>query len=591
MIMDALTGMSALTLLFAALCVFAVGYRCYGLFLANRALRLDNERATPAVLHADGRDYIATGKSALFGRHFAAIAGAGPLLGPVLAAQFGWLPGALWILVGCVLAGAVHDLVVLFASVRRQGQSLAALARREIGPVSGSLAACGALLALLPLLAGLALACAEALRNAPWSLFLVISSLPVAVLMGMIMRRGGVLPAGIVGLSLLAAALLAGQSLMQPDALGWMFDWNRGALLLALPFYGFVASLLPLGLLLAPRDLLAAWLKIGALLMLAAGIALVRPELRMPPLSEFVWGGGPVIGGPVLPFIFITIACGAVSGWHAVICGGPSARRIGRERDVLFVGYGAMLLEGFVAVLALAAACTLLPGDYFAINVPGQAYNALAAANPALAPASLAQFSDQIGLDLAGRGGGAVSLAVGMAHIFDQIPHLDQLMGYWYNLAVLFMAVFMLTAIDAGTRVGRLFLQELAGLALPGFHDKSRLPGLILASALFTWGWGYLAHSGDSGEIWPLFGLGSLFMAACGLLAGAGLLLRLGRGRYALAAALPGLGLAGATLWAGCLLLQSYLPREQYLLAGLASAVMGCTLCFLGGAARRWLRR
>ncbi|MDR1125952.1 MAG: carbon starvation protein A [Deltaproteobacteria bacterium] len=582
--------MNALTLVFGTLCVFAIGYRLYGIFLANKVLRLDNNRATPAVKYADGKDYVATNEKVLFGHHFAAIAAAGPLVGPVLAAQFGFLPGALWILVGCVLAGAVHDMVILFASVRHKGQSLATIARNEIGPVTGTIAAFGILFILILTLAGLSLACVSAMHNAPWSLFIVISTLPIAVLMGIIMRRrGGVSLGSLVGVGLLVAAILSGHSLMQPDSLGWMFDWDRNSLALAIPVYGFFASVLPVWLLLVPRDYLSTYLKLGTILMLAIGIVFVRPDLMMPPLTQFIHGGGPVIGGPVLPFIFITIACGAISGFHSIIGTGTTPKMIGKEREVLFVGYGAMLTEGFVAMMALIAACTLVPGDYFAINAPKAAYDALVAANPGLAPADLPYFAEHIGIDLAGRTGGAVSLAVGMAHIFHKIPYMDQLMGYWYNFAVMFEAVFILTAIDAGTRVGRFFLQELIGQAVPKFNDKEWMPGVIITSALFTGAWGYLVYTGNISSIWPLFGLSNQLLAACALIVGTTMLLRMNRGKYALCTAIPGLAMAAVTFWAGYLqVTTSYLPNGQYLLASMACVVMGFMVCIFFGAFRKW---
>jgi carbon starvation protein len=589
--MESFTGMNALTLVFATLCIFAIAYRFYGVFLANKVLRLEDGRLTPAVNMADGKDYVATNKNVLFGHHFAAIAAAGPLVGPVLAAQFGFLPGALWILAGCVLAGAVHDVVILFASVRHKGQSLATIARNEIGPVTGAIAAFGVLFILALTLAGLSLACVSAMHNAPWSLFIVISTLPIAVLMGVIMRRQGGVPLGsVIGVGLLVAAILSGHSLMQPDALGWMFDWDRNSLAVAIPVYGFFASVLPVWLLLVPRDYLSTYLKLGTILMLAVGIVFVRPYMQMPPITGFIGGGGPVIGGPVLPFIFITIACGAISGFHAIIGTGTTPKMIGREREILFVGYGAMLTEGFVAMMALIAACTLMPGDYFAINAPQEAYSALVAAHPDLAPVDLAYFSEHIGIDLAGRTGGAVSLAVGMAHIFHNIPYMDQLMGYWYNFAVMFEAVFILTAIDAGTRVGRFFLQELIGQAVPRFNDKDWTPGVIITSALFTGAWGYLVYTGNISSIWPLFGMSNQLLAACALIVGTTMLLRLNRGKYALCTAIPGLAMAVVTFWAGYLQITTgYLPKGQYLLAVLACLVMGFMVCIFFGAFRKWI--
>ncbi|MDR2893372.1 MAG: carbon starvation protein A [Deltaproteobacteria bacterium] len=589
---EMLQGMNALTLVFVAILVFAIGYRCYGLFLANKVLRLSNSRLTPAVTMADGKDYVATNKNVLFGHHFAAIAAAGPLVGPVLAAQFGFLPGALWILIGCVLAGAVHDMIILFASVRHKAQSLATIARNEIGPVTGTVAAFGILFILILTLAGLSLAVVSAMHNAPWSLFIVAATIPIAIIMGVIMRRkGGVALGSLIGVGLLVAAILSGHSLMQPEAYGGLFNWDRDSLAIGLPIYGFFASVLPVWLLLVPRDYLSTYLKIGTILMLAIGIVFVQPEIRMPALTEFISGGGPIIGGPVLPFIFITIACGAISGFHAIIGTGTTPKMISQEREVLFVGYGAMLTEGFVAIMALLAACTLVPGDYFAINAPKEAYDALIAAHPNLVVQDLPYFSEHIGIDLAGRTGGAVSLAVGMAHIFHNIPHMGEFLGYWYNFAVMFEAVFILTAIDAGTRVGRFFLQELVGQVVPKFNDKHWMPGVIITSVVFTGTWGYLVYTGNISSIWPLFGISNQLLAACALIVSTSMLLRLNKGKYALCTAIPGLLMAFITFWAGYLqVTTSYLPNKQYLLATFACIVMAFMIVIFCGAFRNWAK-
>ena len=584
-------GVNALTVVFASLCIFAIAYRFYGLFVANKVLRLDAERATPAVKYADGHDYVKTNRNVLFGHHFAAIAAAGPLVGPVLAAQFGFMPGALWILIGCVLAGAVHDMVVIFASVRHKGESLATIAEREINPFTGTVAGFAVLFILILTLAGLSLACVSAMHNAPWSLFIVAITMPIAVLMGIIMRykNDGVLLASIIGIALLVTGIITGHGLMQPEVLGWMFDWDRETVSVAIPLYGFIASVLPVWLLLVPRDYLSTYLKIGTILMLALGIIFVRPDITMPMFTPFINGGGPVISGPVLPFIFITIACGAISGFHAIIGTGTTPKMIGNEKEILFVGYGAMLTEGFVAIMALIAACTMMPGDYFAINATHKAYQALLAAHPNFAVTDLPYYEDHIGIDLHGRTGGAVSLAVGMAHIFRNLPYMDQLVAYWYNFAVMFEAVFILTAVDAGTRVGRFFLQEMLGKVWPKFNNKEWLPGIVITSAVFTFLWGYLVYTGNISTIWPLFGLSNQLLAACALIVCTTMLLRLNRGKYTLAVAVPGIFMVVVTFWAGYLqVFTEYLPKGQNLLAGLGCLVMLLMIVVLAGAFRRW---
>lgn len=591
--MEFLNGMNALTLVFAALLILAIAYRFYGIFVAQRVLRLNAKHATPAVTMADGRDYVATNRNVLFGHHFAAIAAAGPLVGPVLAAQFGYLPGTLWILIGCVLGGGVHDMVVLFASVRHKGQSLATIASREIGPTTGAIAGVAVLFILVLTLAGLSLACISAMHEASWSLFTVMATMPIAIIMGLIMRyrAGSILFASILGGVLLLVAIIGGHSLMQYEAISSLFHWDINTISVAIAIYGFLASVLPIWLLLVPRDYLSTYLKIGTIVMLAVGIIFVHPTLEMPAVTAFISGGGPVIGGPVLPFIFIVIACGAISGFHAIIATGTTPKMLGNEKDILFVGYGAMLVEGFVALMALIAACTLVPGDYFAINTPTAAYDAFLAANPALHQVDLPHFVEKIGVELQGRTGGAVSLAVGMAHIFNSIPFMDEVMAYWYNFAIMFEAVFILTAIDAGTRVGRFFLQEMLGGVFLRFRDKDWIPGMLIASLLFTFAWGYLVYTGNVSSIWPLFGISNQLLAACGLIVCTTMLIRLNRGRYALCSAIPGVFMAVITFWAGYVqVMEIYLPSGQYLLASLALLAMVLMLIVFIGAFRKWYR-
>ncbi|WP_207795693.1 carbon starvation CstA family protein [Sphingobacterium haloxyli] len=591
--MEFLDGINALTLVFVALLIFAIAYRFYGIFVAQRVLRLNAKNVTPAVALADGRDYVATNKNVLFGHHFAAIAAAGPLVGPVLAAQFGYLPGALWILIGCVLGGGVHDMVVLFASVRHKGQSLATIASKEIGSVTGTIAGVAVLFILVLTLAGLSLACVSAMHEASWSLFTVIATMPIAVMMGLIMRyrKNSVAFASIFGGILLIVSIIGGHSLMQYESVSNLFHWNINTISIGIAVYGFLASVLPMWLLLVPRDYLSTYLKIGTIVMLAVGICFVYPTLQMPAITQFVDGGGPVIGGPVLPFIFIVIACGAISGFHAIIATGTTPKMIANEKEILFVGYGAMLVEGFVALMALIAACTLMPGDYFAINTPTDVYANFLAANPNLHQVDLPGFVDKIGVELEGRTGGAVSLAVGMAHIFNSIPFMDEVTAYWYNFAIMFEAVFILTAIDAGTRVGRFFLQEMLGGIIPQFRNKNWMPGILMSSFLFTLSWGYLVYTGNVSSIWPLFGISNQLLAACGLIVCTTMLIRLNRGKYALCSAIPGIFMALITFWAGYLqVIDIYLPNEQYLLAAMAILAMVLMAVVFIAAFWKWYR-
>lgn len=589
--MEILDNINALTLIFVSILIFAIAYRIYGIFMANKVLRLNDNNTTPAIEFADGKDYVATNKNVLFGHHFAAIAAAGPLVGPVLAAQFGYLPGALWILIGCVLGGGVHDMVVLFASVRHKGQSLATIASKEIGKTTGTVAGFAILFILILTLAGLSLACINAMHEASWSLFTVVITMPIAIIMGLIMRykKNSVLFASILGGILLIAGIIGGHDLMQNPAINHLFSWDIKTISIAIPLYGFLASVLPVWLLLVPRDYLSTYLKIGTIIMLAVGVIVIHPTVQMPALTAFINGGGPVIGGPVLPFIFIVIACGAISGFHAVIATGTTPKMLNREREILFVGYGAMLVEGFVALMALIAACTLMPGDYFAINTPKESYDAFLAAHPALHGVDIDYYSQKIGIDLHGRTGGAVSLAVGMAHIFNKIPYMDQLTAYWYNFAIMFEAVFILTAIDAGTRVGRFFLQEMLGSVIPKFNDKNWIPGIIISSLLFTFAWGYLVYTGNVSSIWPLFGISNQLLAACGLIVCTTMLIRMNRGKYALCSAIPGVFMVIITFWAGYLQVATiYIPKEQYLLAILAVTAMILMLIVFIGAFRKW---
>ena len=579
--------MNALTLVFIAMCVFAIAYRFYGLFIARKVLELKSERITPAVKMADGHDYVKTNKFVLFGHHFAAIAAAGPLLGPVLAAQFGYLPGALWIIIGCVMAGAVHDMVVLFASVRHKGRSLARIAEVEIGKVTGNVAGVAVLFILILTLAGLSIAVVNAMHESVWGTFTVFATMPIAILMGVylhVWRHDDVLGASIIGVVLLFAAVLAGPYIAENPTMASMFNLSKKQLSVFIPIYGFVASVLPVWLLLCPRDYLSTYLKIGTVVMLVVGVFWVRPDFQMPAITQFVNGGGPIIGGKVFPFVFITIACGALSGFHAVIGTGTTPKMIGNERDILFVGYGAMLVEGIVAIMALTAACVLVPADYFAINAAPAVFAKLN-----MSVVNLPELSKAVGEQLQGRPGGAVSLAVGMAYIFSSIPFMKNLMAYWYHFAIMFEAVFILTAVDTGTRVGRFFLQEMIGHVIPKFNEKRWMPGILITSALFTLSWGYLVYTGEISTIWPLFGMSNQLLASCGLIIGTTLILRMGKAKYAWITAVPGLFMVVVTMMAGYQqVLNIYIPKQLYLLASMACIVASLMAIVMVNALLRW---
>jgi carbon starvation protein len=580
--------MNALTLVFVALCVFTIGYRFYGLFIAKRVLELKVERMTPAVKMADGHDYVRTNKYVLFGHHFAAIAAAGPLLGPVLAAQFGYLPGALWIIIGCVLAGAVHDMVILFASVRHKGQSLANIAAKEINGTIGGVASVAVLFILVLTLAGLSIAVVNAMFSSPWATFTVFSTMPIAILMGVylhVWRHDDVLGASIIGVVLLTIAVIAGPYIVANPTLASWFTLSKNQIAIIIPIYGFVASVLPVWLLLCPRDYLSTYLKIGTIAMLAIGIAFMRPDLLMEPVTKFASGGGPIIPGAVFPFVFITIACGALSGFHAIIGTGTTPKMVGNERDILFIGFGGMLLEGFVAIMALIAACVLVPADYFAINAVPAVFAKLG-----MNTVHLDHLAKEVGETIQGRPGGAVSLAVGMAYIFDGIPFFRGLMGYWYHFAIMFEAVFILTAVDTGTRVGRFFLQEMIGAYIPKFAEKRWVPGIILTSGVFVFFWGYLVYTGNISTIWPLFGMSNQLLASSALIIGTTMIMRMNKVKYAWITAVPGILMAFVTMYAGYLtIVGNFLPKKLYLLTTMAIIVIVLMVIVFVGAIKKWL--
>jgi carbon starvation protein len=559
---------SAAWLILAAVGTYLLAFRFYSRFLANRVFGLNDRRATPAERLANGRDYVPTTRWVLFGHHFAAIAGAGPLVGPVLAAQFGYLPGTIWIVLGVVLAGAVQDFVILFASMRRDGKSLGQMAKEETGPVTGVLAMVAVLAIMVILLAVLALVVVNALKDSPWGVFTILCTIPIAVLMGFWMkvwRPGRTLEASAVGVALLLLALVGGRYVAESPALAPMFTWSGVTIAYAVIGYGFVASVLPVWMLLCPRDYLSTFMKIGTILLLAFGILLVLPPLRMPALTTFIDGSGPVFAGKLFPFAFITIACGAISGFHALVASGTTPKMLVRESDARLIGYGGMLMESFVAVMALCAAALLDPGIYFAINAPlatlGGTPEAAAAVirtwGFTVTPDQITGLARQVGEQtLLGRSGGAPSLAVGMAHILSG-AFGQGLMALWYHFAIMFEALFILTTLDTGTRVGRFMLQELAGHVWAPLGRTSWYPSIIVTSAVTVAAWGcFLVQGvtdplGGINSLWPLFGISNQLLAAVALCVGTTVLIKMDRARYAWVTLAPLAWVLTVTLTAG----------------------------------------
>src|SRR4051812_30631257 len=574
---------SAIWLLVAAVCTYAIGYRFYSAFLAARVFALDDRRATPAVRLSDGRDFVPTNRWIVFGHHFAAIAGPGPLVGPTLAAQFGYLPGILWIVVGVVLGGAVQDFVILCASIRRDGKSLGQMAKEEIGPIAGLTGMVAVLGIMIVLIAVLGLVVVNALRSSPWGTVTIGLTIPIAMLMGLYMRwlrPGHVLEASAIGLVLLAASLFAGRWVAEHPTLAQAFTLDGRTLAAMLLVYGFAASVLPVWLLLAPRDYLSAFVKIGVVVALAIGILVALPPLQMPALTRFTDGTGPVFAGTLFPFGFITIACGAISGFHALIASGTTPKLLERESDARLVGYGAMLVESFVAVMALIAACALTPGVYFAINAPVAALGTTAQSAAAavaswgftVTPAEMTELARQVGeTSLLSRTGGAPSLAVGMAHIFSGMLGGGGAMALWYHFAIMFEALFILTTLDAGTRVGRFMLQDLGRHVWPRFGSTSWQPAVVLSSGLFVsmWGWflwqGVVDPLGGINSLWPLFGISNQLLAAVALCVATTIIVKMGKARYAWTTLLPLAWIAVVTMSAGWQKLFSPLPRLGFL--------------------------
>jgi carbon starvation protein len=591
--------MTALPLVLIAACTLAIAYRYYSAFLAARALALDPARPTPAHTLYDGHNFVPTNRWVLFGHHFAAITGAGPLIGPVLAAQFGYLPGFLWLVIGVCLAGAVHDFVILVSSARSGGRSLAELALIEISPRAYVVCALAILFIVVIALAGLGLAVVNALHDSAWGAFTIGMSIPIALAMGLYMyrfRKGRIGEATAIGVVLLLACVVLGRVVAETPALARVFTLDRVQVTLAMAAYGFIASVLPVWMLLCPRDYLSSFMKVGTILFLAVGVIVVNPPLHMPAVTSFAGGGGPIVPGTLYPFLFITIACGAISGFHALVGSGTTPKMLDRETDARMIGYGSMLMEGFVGVTALIAATALHPGDYFAINVPPEKFAALG-----YVPVHLAELEAQVGETLAGRTGGAVSLAVGMAQVFTGLPGMRGLMSYWYHFAIMFEALFILTTIDTGTRVSRFLVQEFGGRVWKPLGRVDWLPGTLLSTGLIVAGWTYFILTGSIATIWPMFGIANQLLAAIALAVGTTILINAGRGRYAWATIVPMAFVAVTALTAGFLSVRdNFLPMTRlpdsakafqgWVNSGLTLVMMTCVVFVIVEAVLAWRR-
>ncbi len=576
-------AVSALWVVVAAVCVYLIAYRYYSLFLATKVLGLDGRRMTPAWRHNDGLDYVPTHKYVLYGHHFAAIAGAGPLVGPVLAAQMGYLPGLLWILAGVVFAGAVQDFIVLFISTRRDGRSLGDLIKQEMGTVPGLIALFGAFMIMIIILAVLALIVVKALAHSPWGTFTVAATIPVALFMGVYLRYirpGRIGEVSVIGFVLLMLSILGGQWVHENPTLAPLFTFEGKTLVWMLIGYGFVAASIPVWLLLAPRDYLSTFLKIGTIVALAIGIVIVAPPLQMPQFTQFASGNGPVWSGDLFPFLFITIACGAVSGFHALISSGTTPKMLENETHARFIGYGGMLAESFVALMALVAASCINPGVYFAMNSPAALIGTTPEAVSAtlstwgfvITPEMLVQTAKDVGEStILSRTGGAPTLAVGMAEILQQVVGGKTMMAFWYHFAILFEALFILTAVDAGTRAGRFMLQDLLGSFVPALKRTESLPANLIATALCVAAWGYFLYQGvvdplgGINTLWPLFGIANQMLAAVALMLGTVVLFKMKKDRYAWVTLLPAGWLLACTLTAGWLKIFSANPKVGFL--------------------------
>lgn len=581
--------MNAITIVIASMCILMIAYRLYGTFMAVKVMKLDDAKPTPAHKFEDGKDYVPTNKWVSFGHHFAAIAAAGPLVGPILAAQFGYLPGLLWLLIGAVIGGAVHDAVVLLASMRKDGKTLSEVAKDELGPVAGFCTGLAMLFIIMITMAGLSMVVLHALERNPWGTFAVGITIPIAMGVGIYYKKTGNLKlASTVGFILLMFGVFLGPAI-QGTALGDLLTLDTKALAIALPVYAFFAAALPVWLLLAPRDYLSSFMKIGVFIALIIGVFIVNPSIHFPAFTEFTGGGGPVLAGPVWPFISITIACGAISGFHAFVGSGTTPKMLNKWSDIKVVGFGAMLVECLVGIMALIAATALQPADYFAINSSPEVFSTLG-----MTVQNLPELSREIGLDLEGRTGGAVTLAVGMSYIFTGLPFFSNLASFFFQFVIMFEAVFILTAIDAGTRVARYLIQDFFGEVYKPLKKTDSIPASIFASALACFMWGYLLYSGDIGSIWALFGVSNQLMASVGLIIGATVILKIAdKRRYMLTCLIPLAYLFVTVNYAGYWMIKNvYLNPEAAgysVLNGILSIIMLVLgLVIMGTAIKKW---
>jgi carbon starvation protein len=595
--------MNAMPFVIGALAILALAYRFYYSFICAKVLTLNDNTEAPSIRLFDKHNYYPMGKWVVFGHHFAAIAGAGPLVGPVLAAQFGFMPGFIWMLVGAVMAGAVHDVVILTASVRHDGKSLAEIAKAEISSFSGIITSIAVLIILVIALAGLGVVVVNALAESSWGTFTIAATIPIAIFMGLWMfkfRKGKTVEGTVIGVILLSMAVIYGKYIPGSPFESW-FTFDRKTLTILLAAYGFFASVLPVWLLLSPRDYLSSIMKLGVIAMLAIGVIAVAPTIQMPSFTPFIHGGGPIIPGTLFPYLFITIACGAISGFHALVSSGTTPKMIMKESHIKPIAVGSMLAESMVSILALIAATSLFPLDYFQINVSPEKFNQILPQLQALGftQTNLAELSREVGEAIAGRPGGAVSLAVGMAQIFSAIPGLASLMSYWYHFAIMFEALFILTTVDAGTRIARFILQEAMGKVYAPFARTNWVLGSLITSFLVVFAWGYFIYTGSVSTIWPMFGVANQLLATLALAIGTSFLINNGKRKYIWITLCPMVFVGITTITGGVMnVLNIYLPQimvEKTRIQGtintlLTGIILICVILIIGEASNRWIK-